>query len=89
MMDPTNTRGIENWSVDPEDGSFKSSHGHSLLRSSAHHIKSEAVVAESDLRAKSRPGSTPAPTPVGALLSSTPSARVDHTCVIATRDEIG
>ena len=53
VMDPTNTRGIENWSVDPEDGSFKSSHGHSLLRSSAHHIKSEAVVVESDLRAKS------------------------------------
>ena len=67
-MDPTNTRGIENWSVDPEDGSFKSSHGHSLLRSSAHHIKSEAVVVESDLRAKSRPGSTLAPTPVGAFV---------------------
>ena len=47
-------------SVDPEDGSFKSSHGHSLLRSSAHNIQSEAVVIESDPNAKSRATHEPA-----------------------------
>ena len=47
-------------SVDPEGGSFKSSHGHSLLRSSAHNIKSEAVVIESDPNAKSCATSEPA-----------------------------
>jgi hypothetical protein len=47
-------------SVDPGDGSFKSSHGHSLLRSSAHNIKSEAVVIESDPNAKSRATREPA-----------------------------
>jgi hypothetical protein len=47
-------------SVDPEDGSFRGSHGHSLLRSSAHNIQSEAVVIESDPNAKSRATHEPA-----------------------------
>jgi hypothetical protein len=47
-------------SLDPEDGSFKSSHGHSLVRSSAHNIKGEAVVIESDPNAKSRATHEPA-----------------------------
>ena len=60
-------------SVDPEDGSFDSSHGHSLLRSSARHIGSGAVVVESDPNAKSRPGSMPGlwrPRPLVRLWSS-------------------
>ena len=39
-------------SVDPEDRSFNSSHGHSPLRSSDHHIRSETVAVE--LRPKCR-----------------------------------
>jgi hypothetical protein len=35
-------------SVDPEDGSLHSSHGHSLLGSSAHDIGCETVAIESD-----------------------------------------
>src|SRR5271166_1256598 len=44
-------------SVDPEDRSFDSSHGHSLLRPRAHHRRSEVVAVDSDPKAKSRPGS--------------------------------
>ena len=76
-------------SVDPEDGSFYNSHGHSLLRSSAHHIGCEPVAVESDPNAKSRPGSMSGPwrpRPVGAfVVIYTISASRSYISVIATR----
>src|SRR5271166_3679789 len=66
-------------SIDSEDGSFYGSDGHSLLRSSAHHIRSEAVAVDSDPNAESRPDSnSPMVCLSSSALSEVPAAKAQR-----------